>query len=266
MQPELLSNADFLLLTALGGLLLAMVITVWALLKVNKQNRIRLALQAELNEAQRDNEQLGGDLRQRIASVLRSEAKLFELLPLEEGRFPDEASLEGRNRIKCVELILHGLPRDNRSQAIRMAEFTHQLCEMLFAAYGKDTTTTLLKIEAQPIILDVECALAVGMMLNELISNAFKYAPEPGEKCKVHVLVAERNAKLSVSVLDNGIGMKSPYEPKFKFGLQLVRLLASQYKGEVLISSRPGTRVEVVMSEHQKAVREVFITPTQRIH
>jgi two-component sensor histidine kinase len=106
----------------------------------------------------------------------------------------------------------------------------------------------------------------VGLMLNELVSNALQYAPEPGQKSKVNIFLKERDNKLVIIVGDNGIGMKSPYIPKFSFGLQLTNTLVKRHKGEMIFSSRPGTRVEILLSEYNKAIREVYVTPTTRVY
>jgi two-component system, sensor histidine kinase PdtaS len=164
-----------------------------------------------------------------------------------------------------LSLIIEALPHDPKGQGVRMAEFVHQLSDHLVTSYGKENIVHLL-IDAEPIILDVDSAVDVALILNELISNALQYAPVPGEKSKVNIIFKERTNKLFISVSDNGTGMKSPYLPKFSFGLQLVNTQVQKRKGEMIITSRPGTRVEITLSEFQKAEREVFITPTKRVY
>ena len=115
-------------------------------------------------------------------------------------------------------------------------------------------------------ILDVESAVSVGLMLNELVSNAIQYGQEPGVRGKINVFFKERDDKLVINVADNGIGMKVPYVPKYGFGLQLASTLVKLHKGDLIISSRPGTRVEILLSDYKKAVREVYVTPTRRIY
>jgi len=219
----------------------------------------------EITFLKQDNISLREELRQRITDHINFISRIILLHPVIPGNTPEDNSLEGRNRAKCLALLVEGLPRDTKGQGIRMAEFLHHLSDHLLKAYGKEEEVTV-KIEAHPIILDVESAVSVGLMLNELISNAFQYAPVPGEKCKVNIFFKERDHKLVISVGDNGIGMKVPYLPKYSFGLQLTSTLVKMHKGDMIISSRPGTRVEILLPEYKKAIREVYITPTTKIH
>ncbi len=212
-----------------------------------------------------DNLGLAQELRKRIIDNLNMLSRVINLNPVVAGNTPEDTSLESRNRSKCLSMIVEGLPRDLKGQGVRMAEFIHQLSDYLVHAYGKDGAVNVL-IDSQAVILDADSAASVGLMLNELISNALKYAPVPGERSKINIIFKERDKKLFLSVGDNGIGMKSPYVPKFMFGIQLVNTLVQKHKGEMIITSRPGTRVEISLNEYQKAERDVFITPTTKVY
>jgi two-component sensor histidine kinase len=249
-------------LLALAGLILFLFIAK----RVRKFNKKNATIEKESTDVKVDNQSLAEAVRQRAINNLHTQARLLKLHPVVPGNTLDDISLEGRTRVMCIDLILADLPRDIRSQGIRMAEFLHHLADNLFHSYGKDSNTTNILIEAQAVILDIECAAHVGLMYNELIANALQYGIDPGTKAKVTVILKERDNKLFISVGDNGIGMKVPYEPKFSFGLQLVNSLVQKYKGKMIINSRPGTRVEIYLNEYQKAEREVFVTPTQRLH
>ena len=135
----------------------------------------------------------------------------------------------------------------------------------MIQAYGKEEIANML-FDIEAIILDIDSATSVGFIMNELISNALEYAPMPGEKSKINIIFKERGNKLFLSVGDNGTGMKSPYIPKFSFGLQLVNKLVQKHKGEMIITSRPGTRIEITLTEYRKATREVFVTPTTKVY
>lgn len=246
--------------------LLALLILILLLKRIRKSIRKNATIEHESITVKEINQELYKEVRKRIISNLKTQARLLGLNPVIPGNTPDETTLESRTRAKCIDLIIDDLPRDIKSQGIRMAEFLHHLSDNLFHAYGKDGNNTNILIDAHAVILDVECAAHVGLMYNELIANALQYGTDPGIKQKIIVILKERDSKLFISVGDNGIGMKVPYLPKFSFGLQLVSMLAQKYKGEVIINSRPGTRVEISLSDYQKAEREVFVTPTQRIH
>jgi two-component sensor histidine kinase len=249
-------------LFGLFGLLILML-----LVKRNRKSiQKNAAIERESAIVKETNQELYEEIRERLIASLKNQARLIALNPVIPGNTPEDTTLESRTRTKCIDLIIDDLPRDIKGHGIRMAEFLHHLSDNLFHAYGKDGNNTNILIDAQAVVLDVECAAHVGLIYNELIANALQYGIDPGIKQKITVILKERDNKLFISVGDNGIGMKVPYLPKFSFGLQMVSTLAKKYKGEVIINSRPGTRVEIYLTDYQKAEREVFVTPTQRIH
>jgi two-component sensor histidine kinase len=260
-NPE---NRSMLIQGATGLIVIVLGLLIAKRIKrVNGQRKIIARENAQVKE---DNQALSHEIRDRLIENINMLSRIIKLNPVIPGNTPDDSTLESRNRVKCLAMIIEGLPRDLKGQGIRMAEFIHHLSDNLFQAYGKDSNTTHVLIDVHPLILHAECAAHIGLMFNELISNAFQYAPVPGEKSKVNIIFKERENKLFISVGDNGIGMKSPYIPKFSFGLQLVNTLVQKYKGEMIFSSRPGTRVEIILKEYHKTEREVFITPTTKVY
>jgi two-component system, sensor histidine kinase PdtaS len=245
--------------------LVVLIFLVFIFLKFNASKKNRKEDAKALVTLQEQNHLLSNQIRQRILNNLNTLSDIIGLQPVSPGTPHDHLSLEGRNRTKCLAMIGEGLHLDTKSQGIRMAEFVHQLSGHLVQAYSREGVVHIL-VDTQPIILDVESATHVGLILNELISNALQYGPVPGEKSKVNILLKERDNKLVIRVSDNGTGMKSPYEPKFSFGLQLVNKLVHKHRGEMIITSRPGTHVEIALKEFEKATREVFVTPTTRVH
>ena len=263
---ELLSNP--FVKTWLGPALVAVVvigILFFVFRALNKSRTRQNQIEQESASVKNDNAALREELRHRIVDHIKFLSRILQLHPVIPGNTPENVSLEGRNRTRCLELISEGLPQDPGSQGIRMAEFLHQLCDHLLKSYGKEDIVNI-KIDAHPVILEVESAVSVGLILNELISNAIQYGQEPGVKGKINIFFKERDDKLVINVADNGIGMKVPYVPKYSFGLQLTSTIVTLHKGDIIISSRPGTRVEILLSDYKTAVREVFITPTRRIY
>jgi two-component system, sensor histidine kinase PdtaS len=263
---DLAQNQDLKiwLLTAAIGLGVTIVL-LFAIFKTNGNRKAREQHEKSSLTMESNNKKLAAEMRKRIIHNINTLSRIVTLSPVIPGNTPDYSTLESRNRAKCLAMIIDALPHDTKGQGVRMAEFTHQLADNLVQAYGRDDIVNV-SIDVNPIILDVDSAVDAGLILNELISNALQYAPVPGEKSKVNIVFKERENKLFINVADNGTGMKSPYIPQFSFGLQLVNTLVHKRKGEMIITSRPGTRVEIALSEYEKAEREVFVTPTTRVY
>ena len=248
-------------LTALIGILVVIILFI----KLKKDRKLYLELVSASAKMKAENEALSLAIRTRIVNDTNGLNRIIKLFPIVAGNTPEETTLESRNRSKCLGFVIDALSPSVKSQGIRMAELTHEISNYLVLAYGKEGIINV-SIDVQQIILDVDSATSVAIMINEMLSNALQYAPVPGERSKVSIVLKERDNKIFLIVGDNGIGMKSPYVPKFLFGLQLVNTLVQKHKGEMIFSTRPGTRVEIILNDYQKAEREVFVTPTTRVH
>lgn len=259
---EGLSPENGIALASVGLIVLLLLIILYKKIKRIRKGKELNLVSSQMVEV---NQSVVQEIRQRIVANLNTLSTIISLHPVIPGNIPDDTTLGSRNRTKCVTILIDSLPHDFRGQGIRMAEFIHQLCDNLIQAYGKEEIANML-FDIEAIILDIDSATSVGLIMNELISNALEYAPMPGEKSKINIIFKERGNKLFLSVGDNGTGMKSPYIPKFSFGLQLVNKLVQKHKGEMIITSRPGTRIEITLTEYRKAIREVFVTPTTKVY
>lgn len=134
----------------------------------------------------------------------------------------------------------HLLPRDDQS-SIDMKEYLTDCCRHL-ADTLRDVRPIAVNVEADPIYLPSDKAVPVGLMVNELATNAFKYAFPDDRAGTITVRFRNRSAReLELVVEDNGKGC--PHGAKEGLGSRIVRLLAQQLKGDVTTESAgPGCR------------------------
>ncbi len=97
--------------------------------------------------------------------------------------------------------------------------------------------------------LSQQRAIHFGLLVNEMISNAFKHAfpgPQNGSAC-IQVCISEMNGTLSLIVQDNGVGLPDDFDPQTtrSLGVQVIEMLVEQMEGTVLYQSRPGAGTEV---------------------
>jgi len=96
-------------------------------------------------------------------------------------------------------------------------------------------------IEMEPIELDVDLAIPIGLIVNELISNSLKYAFPDQEKGRICINLYENEESLFLEVSDDGIGMIPDSTAKGTgFGKELISLLTRQLDGEMTISNSSG--------------------------
>lgn len=114
---------------------------------------------------------------------------------------------ESQNRAKSMALIPEKLYRSGDLKNINFAEYIENLSNDLYYTYTKDKRLVKLILDVDEIILDVEASIPLGLILNELLTNALKHAFPEGRKGKIVVeMHREDNEKFKLSVSDDRIG------------------------------------------------------------
>ena len=103
-------------------------------------------------------------------------------------------------------------------------------------------------INIENIKLTIEVGIPCGLIINELVSNAFKYAFVGRKKGEITIEMHQLSPKkLKLTVKDNGIGMRIPdFNHLETLGLQLVVTLAEQINGKIEINNIHGTEINII--------------------
>lgn len=138
---------------------------------------------------------------------------------------PDHHLRESQNRIKAMALVHEKLYESSDLASVNFREFVHSIAGNLFDSYGVNRDRVALELEIEDIRMDVDNAVACGMVLNELVSNSLKYAFPPGRTGRVRIAVRAEGAELCFRISDDGIGFADPGGSGDTLGLRLVRIL-----------------------------------------
>jgi two-component sensor histidine kinase len=99
-----------------------------------------------------------------------------------------------------------------------------------------------MEIEVDEITLDMDILVPCGLMINELLSNALKYAFPEGREGTIRVQMRREGTTLVLTVSDNGVGLPADVDvtaPR-TLGLRIVNTLVSQLHGALVVGSGPG--------------------------
>jgi two-component sensor histidine kinase len=172
---------------------------------------------------------------------------ITSLLGLQARTIKDPATRkkfeESRYRIQAMA-ILHEILYESASLAeIDFADYIRRLVEHLVRSYGAGPRIrTEVRLEALQCHRDV--ALPCGLIVNELLSNAFKYAFPGGKSGRIRVALRRGSGgRVHLMVRDNGVGLPPELDWKTSptLGLRLVRTLARQIDAELKTNGRAGT-------------------------
>lgn len=241
-QQQLLILGAFLI--GMGMLLVGL---VWQYRRLQRSK-------ATISEQSNQMKLMMKELHHRVKNNL---AIVSSLLKLQSNRIEDESAAkavrEGQQRVEAMSLIHQRLYQsDDRLTSINMREYILDLTENLMLAYGYSLDNFDLRITIEQEELDVDLAIPVGLILNELLTNSFKYAYEHVQTPMLSVSLTSKQG-VTLEIKDNGPGIN---ELQWKqkggsFGKRLIKNLSEQTGGEYQICADNGTCYKLHIAEQQ---------------
>ncbi len=133
---------------------------------------------------------------------------------------------------------------------IDFAGYVRNLTMHLQRSYRIDCNVIRLNLEVDPVPMNLDIAIPCGLIINELVSNAFKYAFPNQENGEILVRFSEENGRsLRLLVRDNGVGFPEGSNPEESdsLGLKLVRSLTEQLGGRIRYHNQDGFACEIII-------------------
>lgn len=151
---------------------------------------------------------------------------------------------DSQRRIHIMALIHEQLYQSQDVSKVDFHEYLQSLVGNLYSSISLQPEQIELKLEIAPILLNIDTAISLGLIINELLTNAFKYA-FPNNIGLIEVILYEsiEDRNFHLIIRDNGVGI--PKELDFKatasLGLRLVRILTQQLRANLDLSCENGT-------------------------
>lgn len=155
---------------------------------------------------------------------------------------------DGQDRIQSMALIHQKLYRSTELEGIDVRAYLEELGAHISRSQGSGAEGIALNLRADDTQLDIDTAVPLGLILNELITNAFKYAFPDGREGSIIVEFSRRAGKALLRVSDNGVGLPEGWVPRQSdtLGVNLVTGLVQQLGGGVeWVSEGMGTIIVI---------------------
>lgn len=206
--------------------------------KIHSQNKEKDTLLREIHHRVKNNLQI-----------------ISSLLNLQTQKTKDttavQALKEGQSRVQSMSIIHQNLYQQNNLTAIDMQAYFKKLIKNLKETYHISDTSIAIHDHIEPMMLDVDTVVPLGLILNELITNSIKYA-FPKKNGRIDVQLKEEPSFLYLSVSDNGIGIKQKGQNLEKgFGYEMIHAFSEQLEAEVLVDHRDGTLVSFKIKNYK---------------
>jgi two-component sensor histidine kinase len=203
------------------------------------------ALKAALHER----EMLLRELHHRVKNNLQLVTSVLRL-QADASQDPQFRALvqESERRIRALALVHEVLHRGQELGHVELAAYLRALVRLLVQAFQRERQPIQLHLELAEIPLDIDRAVTCGLLLNELLTNAFKYAFPDGGAGDIHIGLRADAEHVTLCVRDTGIGIPEGVDVHTteSLGLQLVGLLTAQLQGRLTCTRDGGTTVTIV--------------------
>lgn len=174
------------------------------------------------------------------------------LLNLQAGTISDPAALEAfeasQNRIKSMSLIHEKLYHSESLSRIDFSDYLASMAQEISAANYLMADRVRIELDIESVEIPVDSAIPLGLILNEVITNAFKYA-FPGEgKGRIRVSLRRLDgpeSRAELRIEDDGVGLdaaETGHDAGGGLGRELIKALVSQLEGSIAIDGGEGTR------------------------
>ncbi len=153
-----------------------------------------------------------------------------------------------QNRIKSMALIHEVLYLSENLDKINFSDYIKRITNHLFAMFSRKAKKIRLELDVGEFYLDIDKAIPCGLIINELVSNAFKHAFPDGKHGKIEVHLDNKLDKYTIVVKDTGIGIPDVVDTRNTetLGLQLVHDLVNQIEGSYEIGVDEGTTFKII--------------------
>jgi two-component sensor histidine kinase len=217
------------------------------ILSVTRDITDRIEMEGRLRKTIQDKEVLLKELQHRVKNSLNI---IIGLLSLGLRKIKDERSrqvlLNAQNRIRSMAMIYERLNSSAEFDTIELGPYVDNLSRTLFETYAANTKKIRLSTSLANVKLDVKRSISVGLILNELLTNALKYAFPVGSG-EIRIDIEESEETVRLVVQDDGVGLPQGFDQENgdSIGLKLVGLLSEQVGGEMRIEGGQGVCVRV---------------------
>ena len=198
----------------------------------------------EIEESLKEKEVMLKEIHHRVKNNLQV---ISSILNLQSSFVSDPNTLEilqeSRNRIRSMAIIHENLYRTEDFSSINFASYLQNLTSNLIASYRVNGEVEL-KMDLKDIDLVLDQAIPCGLLINELITNALKYAWREGDRGVITINLREHNRMVELEIGDNGIGLPKDFDliKSDTLGLQLVITLAEQLDAQLKVDVCDGTK------------------------
>ncbi len=229
------------------------------MLGTNQDITERKQAEEQVRTALQEKEVMLREIHHRVKNNLQVIASLVDL---QTNTLEDPAVLgifaDIRGRVRSMALVHEKLYQSESLARVDFGEYMQSLLGYLARAHNKPGSSIALKTDLQPVQLSLDKAVPCGLIINELVSNAYKHAfPGRAEGEIRAALALDPDGRVRVRVADSGVGLPAgeDWRTRSSLGLRLVQLLSGQLNATLEARTEAGTDFQITFEPERPASR-----------
>ncbi len=210
---------------------------------IKATNKQLLVVTENLKEAIEQKEMLMKEIHHRIKNNLQ---QITSLLFLQSSMINDvkakDALDASRKRIETIAIIHKQFYSTDNVGEANMTTYLNKLCQSIDGIYQTTDKKIEWKLNIDPIVLNLDTALSIGLIIHELVSNSFKHSVNINPLI-ININFNNNEGRLCLKVKDNGPGLKEDFDfqKSDSLGLKLINMLSRQLQGDFSFINDDGT-------------------------
>lgn len=207
-----------------------------------------------LQKALTDKEMLVREIHHRTKNNLMIMASLFSLTSADiEDENAKAIFNQTHSRVKSMALIHEKLYRSDDLKCINFGDYIRNLGQDLSNIFLSENSKVQLIMDVEDLKINIETAINVGLILNELLTNSIKYAFPEGRKGNIFINFHQTDNHYIMIVADDGVGLPQDLDLENcdSLGLNLVRNLVGQIGGDLIVNQDFGTEITICFQENE---------------
>ncbi|MCK5083046.1 MAG: ATP-binding protein, partial [Candidatus Omnitrophica bacterium] len=153
-----------------------------------------------------------------------------------------------KQRISAMGKVHRMLYLSKNFSEIDFSEYIRSLIDEIKITYGTSQRRIKITLDLEPVILNIDTAIPCGLIINELLVNAFRHAFPDRARGHIAVSLKRKGKNIELKIKDDGTGMAvNPLSKESKaLGLRLVTMLSQQLSGKISYKGKKGSLFTIV--------------------
>ncbi len=211
--------------------------------------------QEQLKQSVKEKQVLLEEIHHRVKNNLAIISGMLQLQAFEADNEEIRNALnDGQLRIQSIGIVHELLYQSENFVDISFEEYISKLIDTIKNTLPFNHQHIDVKVDTGDVLMDINQAIPTAILINELVTNAYKHAFDDDQPGTIEILLREYDQEISIMVRDDGKGLPEDFlvEDHASIGMNLIETLTNQLEGELSYTSDKGTEFKVVFESKKQ--------------